>query len=464
MKAKFYYLFLSSLLLIQPSCKNSDDLPQQVCSSKDNMGDFALRMDSSDSVRTISPLVETEEMKYLRKILLMKEQNFSQGMSPCQNNNEDYYLSSNMRAIREMPINIKVRGKDLYLSSNGKGRAVTIASKVDARPDERFFLKVFPPSSGIPYMIYSVQTRTPLSVGQYNHDPDSKILFARETDVTSGTGLLSASWHIKPAKDYRGYFYIESDFYLGRSDPNNMWSVFHYVIETKENWQIGYGKYSNRAEQEFLIIPYDKFTLDYIEFHKEKSSVTLRSPLKVVTFGKNESEEERPFTMNAVKYAEETSYFAEKSLLRIPIRNGESNFYRPIVSARRVIPPAPVKPEDDPSPVRPKPDMIYSTSLQRIPQTLSFEINGVAKPNSLIEVTSYLENYDVSIDYTAHMSYRVSDQDIRKVKVVGTWHGTIYSTKRDSRYPKDLIKFFDLDDGEELRRLYPIVLSKTTLK
>lgn len=464
MKAKFYYLLLSSLLLMQPSCKNSDDLPQQVCSSKDNMGDFELRRDSSVSIRKILPFVETEEIKYLRKTLSTKEQNFSRDISPFQYNNEDYYLSSNMRAIREMPINIKVRDKDLYLSSNGKGRAVTMANKDNSRPDERFFLKVFPPSSGIPYVIYSMETDTPLSVGRYYDDPSSTILFARESDATSGSELYNSSWHIKPVEGHRGYFYIESNSYLGQSDPNNMWSVFNYVVEDLGNRQVGFGEYAHKAEQEFMITPCNKFNIDYIEFHKEASSVTLRTPLKVVSYTTNDSDEETPFTINAVKYAEESYYFEEKSLLTIPVLNTNTKFYRPNVVARKVVPPSPVKPEDDPSPIRPEPDMTYSTLLKRIPQKLSFEINGSAKPNSLVEVTSYLENYDVSISYTAHMSYRRSHQDIRKVKVIGTWHGTIYSTKRDSRYPKDLIKCFDLDDGEELQRLHPIVLLDNILK
>ena len=94
---------------------------------------------------------------------------------------------------------------------------------------------------------------------------------------------------------------------------------------------------------------------------------------------------------------------------------------------------------------------------------LIFDVNGTAKPNSLIEATSWLENYDVSVQYTAYMSYKYKDGDVRNVKIKGTWYGTLYTTKRAQ---PDIIKFFDLDDGEELSliRKKMFNFSKTVLK
>lgn len=93
--------------------------------------------------------------------------------------------------------------------------------------------------------------------------------------------------------------------------------------------------------------------------------------------------------------------------------------------------------------------MIYSTNRQVIERTLNFEIKGTAPANCSIEATSFLENYNVSIGYTAYMKYN-HNGDERLVKINGTWHGIICTTLRDDDYPNDLLRFFDLDTRNEI--------------
>lgn len=377
-------------------------------------------------------------------------------------NDEDEYFSSNMYELRKIPLTIQARGNKKYLTTNGDGKEITLSDQTSGS-SQWFSLDIPPATSGIPYLIYSRSGKR-LSVGQYDNNPNNKVLFI---PTENSNNLTSASWDLIPSSIYKGYFAIQSEFYLGQSDPNNAWSVFNYVLETKNTEKLGYGRYTQKAEQEFLITPARKFTLDYIEFHKEGSTVTKRTPLKVTTYSKNETEERRPFTILAAHYATDESTFSESSKLKIPINNTKDLFYRPIVEAEKPRLPLPVKPEDDPAPIREKPDMLYSANKQQIQCTLKFDINGTAKPNSLIEATSYLENYNVSANYTAHLSYELKSlgkTEIRKVKIKGTWHGIIYTTIRDNKYPKDIIKFYDLDDGEEIMRTKSITLSPITLK
>lgn len=132
--------------------------------------------------------------------------------------------------------------------------------------------------------------------------------------------------------------------------------------------------------------------------------------------------------------------------------------------ANKLVVPSPVNPEDEPNSEEFLRDMKYSNSKASVRRVLTVESEGIAKPNSLIEVTSYLEGYSVSVNYVAEMKIKGNNNEERKVKVKGTWYGTMYTTKRAK---PDIVKCFDLDDGEELSLLkqsHPVIISKTILK
>lgn len=452
MKKAYYFILVVIGLLGMSSC-TQDDYELQNDDAHPNVASRAML--SSDSLvnESIIPLVVDSSLLERAKTRIAPS---------YEDNNYDEYFSSNMWNLRELPITLKARGKgntnNQYLTSNGAGKEITLAYSASS-VWEKFYLKVLPASSGIPYLIYSQQSNTPLAVGQYNSNPDNKVLFAQPD--ASGS-LYSAGWDLIPST-YKGYFAIQSESYLGQSDPNNMWSVFNHVLEVKNSNKIGYGQYTKKAQQEFLITPFNKFTLDYIEFHKEGAIVTKRSPLKLTTYSENRSEERRSFTIPAAHYADDESSFSESSALKIPIQNTTALFYRPTVVAEHLRIPLAVKPEDDPDPIRESPDMLYSSTRQKIRTTLRFDINGTAAPNCMIEATSYLENYSVSADYTAYMSYN-HNGEIREVKIKGRWYGIIYTNIRDDKYPKDIIKFYDLDDGEEIMRTRSITLSPIIFK
>lgn len=449
MKTFYYFILIAIGVIGISSCSQEE---YELNKANNQQTKSMLKSDSICLDSTITPLIVNPDS--------IKQPLTRAYSSPY----EDQYFSTNMWAIRDLPISIQARGKantsNRYLSTNGKSKEITLAMSINHRSNQQlFYLRVLPASSGIPYLIYSYKDKTPISVGQYNSNPNNKILF---TLPNASGSLYSASWDLIPSA-YKGYFAIQSQSYLGQTDPNNMWSVFNYVLEIKNDNKIGYAKYSKKAQQEFLITPIHSFTLNYIEFHKDGATVTKKAPLKVVTYSKNESDERRPFTIEAAHYAYDTSSFSESSFLKIPIGNSQTTFYRPIVEAEHFVAPSPVKPSEDPAPVREKRDMIYSSKTQKILNTLSFKINGTALPNSLIEATSYLENYIVSAKYTAHMTYKYNGEE-REVKINGVWHGTIYTNIRDNKYPKDIIKFFDLDDGEEMLRAKVNTLSPITFR
>lgn len=453
MKQVYFFILVAIGLLGMSSCSQDDYDFQNEDTHPHLESRAVLQSDSLLNEATITPLpIDSNLLKRAKARL-----------TPSYNDNDyDEYFSSNMWNIRELPIALKSRGKgntnNQYLTSNGAGKEITLANSATSIW-EKFYLKILPASSGIPYLIYSQQSNTPLAVGQYDSNPNNKVLYAQPNASSS---LYSAGWDLIPST-YKGYFAIQSESYLGQSDPNNMWSVFNHVLEVGNNNKIGYAQYTKKAQQEFFIELVEGFTLNYIEFHAEGSTVTKRSPLKLITYSENETEERRPFTIQAAHYVDEESQFSENTALKIPIQNTTTLFYRPIVKGEHLKIPNAVKPEDELAPIREKPDMIYSTTNQKMRSTLRFDINGTAPANSMIEAVSYLENYNVSADYTAYMSYNYNGE-VREVKIKGKWYGVIYTNQRDNNYPKDVIKFYDLDDGQEMMRTRSITLSPIILK
>ena len=393
------------------------------------------------------------------KFLKMQSRAISTTSYDDDDDERDEFFDENIYQLREIPLKIQARGtgknSGKYLSCAGAGKEVFLAS-FGYSDNQLFYLKIYPPSTGIQYVIYSKKSNTPIGVGCYTNNPDKKILYAQNDDKGS---LFMASWNLNPC-EYQGYFAITNNGYLGQEDPNNAWSVFHYSIEAQDNGKIGYAKYSRKAQQQFLIQSKDSFTVDYIDFDKSSAKITKRTPLEVVSYGKNETEERRSFTITSAHYATDTSRFNEKSLLKM-LSEKKKLFYCPKVEAEHIVVPSPINP-DELTQTNFERNIKYSSDTQNIRRILKFDINGIAKPNSLIEVTSWLENYNVSVNYIAYMSYKYKGE-VRKFKIKGTWYGTLYTTKRAK---PDVVKFFDLDDGEELGvvKAKNIVISKTILK
>ena len=54
-----------------------------------------------------------------------------------------------------------------------------IIYRKDNDKNQQFYIKVMPATTGIPYMIYSMQSNTPISIGHYTTDPDTPVLYLK---------------------------------------------------------------------------------------------------------------------------------------------------------------------------------------------------------------------------------------------------------------------------------------------
>ncbi len=422
-------IFMAALIL---SCEsNIDDM---IPANEITLEDVTTRSTSIDSLElgNLVPIEETEEFKAFKELL---DKQMRAKMSPMAYGDYDEHFSSNIYAIRELAFTLYARGQgntnNRYLSCTGANQEVKLTNK--AGSNERFYVKVLPATSGIPYLIYSVMSKTPLVVGYYNSNPDNKILFAKPDDTGS---LFSASWDLIPSQNYPGYFAIESQSYLGQSDPNNMWSVFNHVLEVKNDNKIGYAKYSNSAKQEFLLKSIGNFTLRDMTFDANSAVISPASDIKIVSTTRNPSVEPKPYTIPVNKIYYENSYFSEKKgYIDFSILNLTKTFKRPTVQANRIVLPETSTPTDA---------TYRTTGTQSIRKDMIFNIEGDAPENCLIEVTSTIKTYNVSIPYTV-----TADFSDRVIKFSGTWRGYIISDPKLAK-PNHVPRFFDLDTGEEI--------------
>lgn len=399
--------------LIALSACNQDEYLENL--SKPQEESSFTRSLAPESASLITPLeIDSAWIEAVKSHLTKNRPAFS-SVSPVEPTEIDNNFYSNIWNIRDMPITIQARipgyNSGSYLSSNGLGKEITLFESGDQK-QQKFYLKILPASSGIPYLIYSIETNTPLSVGQYSNNPDNKILFARSDN--SGTSI-SSSWDLIPSQSYKGYFAIESQSYFGQSDPDNMWSVFNYVLEAKDNNKLGYGKYTKKAQQEFSITPDASFVIDEVNLIDGTEQITPGKEITINAEGINRSIEPQPFSLTIDTVDYETSKFTEHAGAIKFRKTANKTFKRPTIIAGRI------------SYLDNWQDATYPTKPalpQKIKKPLKYNIEGYAPERCKIEVMSQISTYNVSMNYIAKAHYTFNGEQ-REMLISGTWNALL---------------------------------------
>lgn len=436
MKSKILMLLLTASLVA--SCTNGMD--EFIEDSSKNVSDNLplTRSCTNDTINLgeLTSLEETEELLDLKKRYEEIRSGNHKMQAPATTT--DDFFSSNIYAIRELPITIKVRSvasgstaTNTYLFCDGAGKEVTLSNSSTAA-ESKFYLKILPPSSGISYLIYSNVSKTPLTVGQYTNNPDNKILMSAKDNSGS---LYGSGWDLIPSS-YSGYFSIQSESYLGQSDPNNSWSIFYYVLEAKANDKLGYGERVNyKAQQEFLINPTTTFTLQNVTYDLNNATVSNGAIISKVTSLTNPKEYVDKVSISVTADVEETSNFYETAgTLKLNISSSNTTkFPRPIPIAGKAV----LMDDTDK-------DAIYSSSTQKFPTTVEYQTSIEMKPRSLLELTTKFKTFILNVPYVAVAKY-----GDREVKVKGTWRGYAIANP-DYNTPINEPHFYDLETGKEL--------------
>lgn len=352
----------------------------------------------------------TDEFRTLKEKMDELNQNKTR---TSESNNYSQYLSENMWAIRELPITFRYsRG---YLSRN-RGGGQDIIYYVPPRGgnpgiNEKFYLKIPPSMTGIPYFIYSSSSKTPLAVGHYTSNPDRKILLAMNNNSTEGA---MASWDILPASNNPGKYVIQNELYIGQGSSGSWWDIFYYVVEVQAGKVVGFNQYTQKEEQEFIITPDAEFELKDLEFINPYSAiVTQRENIAIKQATTNSSSTTRRENLKFEKIVEEDSYFEEEKGIVFNLPYSNLRFARPTVTLGKIdlIPNSQIPADTE-----------YQPGVRKVFQKTLGKIQSVmVKPRTQLIMTYYYKVYDVSIDYVATIKY-----NDRTAKLPGRWSGRIY--------------------------------------
>lgn len=339
----------------------------------------------------------------------------------------DEYFSSNMYAIRELPFRLKARGwantSNQYLTaSKGAGQNLILGTEY-RRPNDAFlyYFKVMPLTGQ--YFIYSKYTGTPLSVGSYKSNPNNKVVYITKANEKSDMD----EWDLIPSS-YRGYFGMKNEFYLGQTDPNNMWSVFNYYVEIKNDDQVGFAQYKMTPQQDFLIDLIDNFDIDTIVFDESSAEIKEKS-FKLVKSGINPSVNDATIKYIFSATVNPTSYFKENGNLIVPHNFNKKN-YLPTVLASTYFPPQSLATSggEDMSYFTP---VSYSTKDETLSKAFRDTIMHKTPPKSLVRLTVTYRYYHLKVNYIVTMKYKVPrETGNRVVKFNGIWEGDIYNVER----------------------------------
>lgn len=406
------------------SLPSKEQAPLNHLTRASDSSDSLCLLEFDDSMRSLLNF-RTKVVRHTRKV----------GQSPAD---YDANFSSNMFAIREFPVTIEVMeaGKNKsqrYLWCNRAGSEVKLTDNKNAFDiSQQFYLKILPASSGIPYLLYSESSKTPLTVGHYRKTPNVNILMSNSKDDISNPFV---GWDLKPTSA-AGYFAIENEMLLGQKDPKNMWSVFNYYLEVNDNKELRFAEYTGKNQQKFFIKPIARFTVGNVSYNFEAAKVTDATPYEVkfnrVFQGKPRSE----IVEDVNGRVTEKSWFQQnRSNIKFDL-NTDTLLKMPTVLARKAL-----LLDGE------LPKIRYNiSSYQNVYSYRKYTVKGFAPQTNkcLILITMKLTSYNVEVPYTVYAQYNG-----REIKFTGTWKGYVIPNP-DYVDPIITTRFFNMTTGEEI--------------
>lgn len=459
--AKTKILFMAMATMAFTSCESSQDEILNTLTSSIEQQETLTRSILEDSTsNTLTPLVATPEQLEM----LNRSKRMNAPFIPSSEYDEDYF-SSNIYAIRELPVSINVKRVAGGANSShtdwccsGAGQEVTLATPTHrtAQRTSRtttqintandFYIKVLPPSSGMQYLIYSCKSNTPITIGHYDKTPNTKILMSQK-DNSSYSDFVG--WNLIPSTRYKGYFGIQNNLYFGQADPNNMWSVFNYTIEAIQNDKLGFAKPdANKEQQNFFITPYQSFKLVSIKYDIDNAQIYEQIEDYDGT-GQNLSSQNKEVDIQFNFNALESSYYnTNNNTLKINVK--DTIIACPRVSGRSIMLPTPENsklhnqvPFESPS--------IHQTSK---PISYTLKLNCPARKN--VKVKVHFIKYNISTKFIAKAQLTDKNNNVREVKITGTWSALLYENPKQIKPLYDDPEFTSIGDPDN-----PIIIAKS---
>lgn len=256
---KIIYAFVASLAMI--SCQNEliNDVDLTKASVLDPFKAEARSIEETDS--TIYPLVEKD---------------FVSQISEERQYDPNFY--EELRSLDGIPFRIRSSGSGNKntLQTNGAGKEIVLDNYNEGNTSQLFRLRLLPPSTGIPYLIYSNKENLPVGVGSYKDKPNDYVLYTKSSDTGS---LFGFSWDFYSSSDHQS-FIIENQDLIGSTGGSSFGSIYYYSI-TASNGKIGLEKTIKSRNQEFTFIPEGVWEITSIETTKEGASIVSTDDVEI---------------------------------------------------------------------------------------------------------------------------------------------------------------------------------------
>lgn len=294
-----------------------------------------------------------------------------------------------------------------------------------------FLIQTFPPSTGIPYMIYSMNY--PLTVGYYSNKPDEKLVML---DKTGSTNIISSRWDILDGNHSQGSVVFESQSYISSGPSGNYWDMYYNVWTIKNSTNLRFDQYTKNNSQEFYLEVLGEWQLKEIRYNTEYAIITDNGSYSMTETVTNDLYTPVPCNLTFKASINETSNFNEvKTGLRFVMHSNNTSFLskRPTVSKNGGL----------------VVDNLASPDTRYLPYNTIYTpielVKGFYVPaRTKLEVTYHIKKYAIKVDYEADIRSDYTSVATTICQLVGTWEGTRYC---DMDLEPD-IRLTNLDTGE----------------
>ncbi len=212
--------------------------------------------------------------------------------------------------IRDMDVNIVVKENSSYrryLQSQGVGKELIFAN-INNNSNQKFKLSFMPLTN---YILIRDNSNNLLSMGVYTNAPDTRVLYAKNTNNSFG-----ACWNFNSG-DVREESYILENADAIKQGSGGMWDIYYEVIGANDS-KIYFDKYRNTARQEFSIIPLDNFVIHSIEFFNDQTATLVQQPDFVARWTyTNRTSIQQSMTTSFTQRATKTSNFSNQTNLTL---------------------------------------------------------------------------------------------------------------------------------------------------
>lgn len=315
-------------------------------------------------------------------------------------------LYEELHQLNQIPIYLQIIGNSSSkhnLKVNSEGEELTFEEYKDNDISQQFYIKTLPPSTGIPYLIYSKKTNTPISIGAYSNNPDVKVVYAKPSSDTSTFG---ASWDIRYGEYSKESFIIENQDYPRQGNSGSFYDVYYSVITANDS-KVSLEKYEKSPMQEFQIIPVEHFKIESVTFDTNASTLSNTPDMIFSDKFTNNGPIDQNHTFTISDSYRETSSFNKRTSYSVNVTT-KFKVKVPFIANGEIS-----------TSVSEGQDFTYGETEEH-----SFSINRTypitVPSNYTAQMTLTLSKYTMDVEYCAVCVGTVSG---RKINIRGIWKG-----------------------------------------